>query len=710
MGDPRDQQSSIKPAPFHVGYKTSIITLFVAVVLFVGLTLVYLSFERINAVTRTAASSFIDKVAQLSADRIDSQFRSVRDSLQILAGPSAVQSAELVDNAHLYGLMAAMLRNNEQLFNIYVGYADGSFIEMDMIDRAGAEFRKSLKAPDDAAFRLFTIVRSGAARTATVSYLSEKLILVSAVPGPSNYDPRTRPWYLDALTHEDTLITGPYLFFATGLPGYTLRIPLREGRRGVVAGDILLSRTEAMLLNQRLSRSGFAFLFDDADRIVAHPQMSDLVAAQSDKSGLPRIDTLNISGLTQAIRRWRAGGSAQQFFTERGRSHVAAFQRIETAGSANLRLAVVAPIDEFFAEILTERRNLFALALAFVAAVLPFVVWLGARLARSLRALAQQTDSIRHFELSPMPRLHSVISEIDDLGHSVFTMRNVVRNFASFVPTQIVRQLIESGTAIELGGSRREITVLFTDVADFTAKTEKADPSDVMLFTSRYFAALSTVIMNHRGTVDKFIGDSVMAIWNAPADDDNQVLNACKAVAACLRRNDELNDSFRREGWPPYQTRFGLHVGDAVVGNIGSSDRMNYTALGATVNLASRLEGLNKSYGTRVLVSAAIKQRAESHFVFRSVDRLKPKGFAEAFMIYELRCEGTEYTPFEFSFCQRWEQVFAIIEEGDAGRAKAALRGFLDKYPTDGVAQYHASRLAAEEALERRRDEARSDG
>jgi adenylate cyclase len=96
--------------------------------------------------------------------------------------------------------------------------------------------------------------------------------------------------------------------------------------------------------------------------------------------------------------------------------------------------------------------------------------------------------------------------------------------------------------------------------------------------------------------------------------------------------------------------------------------------------------------------------------VFRSVDRLKPKGFAEAFMIYELRCEGTEYTPFEFSFCQRWEQVFAIIEDGDAGRAKAALRGFLDKYPTDGVAQHHASRLAAEEALERRRDEARSDG
>jgi adenylate cyclase len=685
----------MKPAAFHVGYKSSIITLFVAVVLFVGLTLVYLSFERIAAITQTAASSFIDKVAQLGADRIDSQFRSVRDSLQILAGPSAVQSAELVDNVRLYRLMAAMLRNNEQLFNIYVGYADGSFLEMDVIDRAGPEFRKSLNAPDDAVFRLFTIVRSGATQTPAVSYLSNTLVSVGARPGPSNYDPRRRPWYLDALTHEDTLITGPYVFYATGLPGYTLRIPLREGRRGVVAGDILLSKTEAMLLNQRLGRSGFAFLFDDADRVVAHPEMSKLAATPNDKSGLPRIDDLKMPGLTRAILRWRAGGPAQQFFRDGGRSYVAAFQRIETAGSANLRLAVVAPIDEFFSEILAERRWLFALALGFVAAVLPFVVWLGARLSRSLRELALQTDSIQRFELAPLPRLHSVISEIDDLGNSVFTMRNVVRNFASFVPKQIVRQLIETGTALELGGSRREITVLFTDVADFTAKTEKADPSDVMLFTSRYFAALSSVIMNHHGTIDKFIGDSVMAFWNAPADDDNQVRNACAAVAACLRRNDELNDSFRREGWPPYETRFGLHVGDAVVGNIGSSDRMNYTALGATVNLASRLEGLNKSYGTRVLVSSSIKQRAESHFVFRSVDRLKPKGFAEAFTIYELRCEGNEHTPFEFAFCQRWEQVFAIVEQGDAGRAQAALRGFLDKYPTDGVAQYHASRLAA---------------
>ena len=148
--------------------------------------------------------------------------------------------------------------------------------------------------------------------------------------------------------------------------------------------------------------------------------------------------------------------------------------------------------------------------------------------------------------------------------------------------------------------------------------------------------------MTHAGTVDKFIGDAIMAIWNAPADDPDHAANACTAALAVQRANDRLNAEFEREGWPAYRTRCGLHTGEAVVGNIGSEDRMNYTALGATVNLAARLEGLNKNYGTLILVSSALQQRTASGFVFRSVDRISPKGFAEAFEIYELRCARGE--------------------------------------------------------------------
>ena len=169
----------------RIGFRASIVTLFVAVVLFVGLTLVYLSFSRVSAITQTAASSFIDKVAQLGADRIDSKFRNVRDSLEILAGLPSIQSAEIEDNARLYGLMASMLRNNPQLFNLYVGYDDGSFLEMDVIDRARPEFRASLGVGEDAAFRLVIISRTGGVASPVTVTTARPEPAATAVPSYS---------------------------------------------------------------------------------------------------------------------------------------------------------------------------------------------------------------------------------------------------------------------------------------------------------------------------------------------------------------------------------------------------------------------------------------------------------------------------------------------------------------------------------------------
>ena len=131
-----------------------------------------------------------------------------------------------------------------------------------------------------------------------------------------------------------------------------------------------------------------------------------------------------------------------------------------------------------------------------------------------------------------------------------------------------------------------------------------------------------------------------------------------------------------------------------MVGNIGSEDRMNYTALGATVNLAARLEGLNKNYGDGP-GQRGVKQRVEQRFVFRAVDRIRPKGFAEAFEIYELRGDRAGDGTAERAFCQRWEAVYAAIGREEAGEALKRISEFLGEYPGDGVAQYHAERLRA---------------
>jgi adenylate cyclase len=674
----------------HLGFKTSIIALFVAIVLFIGLTLVYLSFSRIGALTDSAASKFIGEVAELSADRIGSQLKLVRGNLAILSALQPIQSADIDENPRLNALLAAMLKNNAQLFNLYVGYDDGSFIEMDAIEGAQRETRARLEAPDQAAFRLVVIARSDPERIKSRRlFLSDSLETVRELPGPLDYDPRERPWYKDADRRDGTWLTGPYVFFATGKQGYTVHLPLKQGRGGAIAGDLLLDVTQELLKREQLTASAVAFLFDDDDRILAHPKMSEMLGREVSGT-LPRLRESDLAGVLKAIRAWRESGVSEQFLQDAaGRLYAAAFQTIPHSGPANLRVAVVAPVDEFFANIISERWRLFAAALVFVGLMVPIVYFIGSLLSRSLRSLAEETDRIQRFEPAVAPPVHSVIREIDELGRSVSTMRAVVEAFSHFVPRRLVERLIETGTPLQLGGTRREVTLLFSDVVNFTEITERADPAKVMQYTSRYFAAMSREIMSHSGTVDKFIGDAIMAIWNAPADDPDHAANACAAALAFQRANDRLNAEFEREGWPVYRTRWGLHTGEAVVGNIGSEDRMNYTALGATVNLAARLEGLNKNYGTSILVSSVLKQEVGTRFLFRSVDRISPKGFAEAFEIYELRCETGKGDAEDAELCLQWEIVYAALRNGPLAVAEQKLETYLAKYPEDLVARYH---------------------
>jgi len=670
------------------GFKTSIIALFVAIVLVIGLTLVYLSFSRITAITDSAASKFIGVVAELSADRVGSQLKLVRDSLKILNALPPIQSADIEENPQLNALLAAMLKSNDQLFNLYVGYEDGSFIEMDALDGAGRDTRARLEAPEQAAFRLLVISRSDPARIKSRRlFLSEKLETVRELPGPFDYDPRERPWYKDAVRHDGSWLTGPYVFFATQKQGYTIQLPIEQGKGGVIGGDLLLDVTQALLKREQLTPSAVAFLFDDDDRILAHPRMSEMLGREVSGT-IPHLRETDMAGVLKAIRVWRAEGVSEQLFRDpAGRLYAAAFQTIPHSGPANLRVAVVAPVDEFFGSILSARARLFVAALVFVGLMVPIVYFVGSLLSRSLRALAEETDRIQRFQPAATPPVRSSIREIDELGRSVATMRSVTETFSQFVPRRLVESLVETGTPMALGGTRREVTLLFSDVVNFTEITETADPALVMQYTSRYFAAVSREIMKHGGTIDKFIGDAVMAMWNAPADDPDHISQACAAALAFQRANGLLNAEFEREGWPAYQTRIGIHTGEAVIGNIGSEDRMNYTALGATVNLAARLEGLNKNYGTSILVSAAVRNRAASGFVFREVDRISPKGFAEAFEIYELRGEGSSAAN-GGAFCHEWEIVYSALHNGSLV-AQTELKAFLAKYPHDGVARYH---------------------
>jgi adenylate cyclase len=243
--------------------------------------------------------------------------------------------------------------------------------------------------------------------------------------------------------------------------------------------------------------------------------------------------------------------------------------------------------------------------------------------------------------------------------------------------------MMDRPTAPELGGERKDITILFTDIAGFTPIAEGLEPELVMQRMSTYFEILTAALRAHGGTIDKFIGDAVMAFWNGLVHDPNHVASGCRAVLAAHAAIGDLNNRLLADGLAPMPTRFGLHTGPAVVGNVGSSERMNFTALGATVNLAARLEPLNKVYGTEILVSEQIARQVGHDFLFRSVALVRPKGVTQPLRVYELLADGSDAQ--NYAWVGAWETAFTAFVSGDLGTAMRGLEALGEPLADDPV-------------------------
>ena len=209
--------------------------------------------------------------------------------------------------------------------------------------------------------------------------------------------------------------------------------------------------------------------------------------------------------------------------------------------------------------------------------------------------------------------------------------------FEHYLDRSIVRTLIANPERVKLGGERRQCTVMFSDVANFTNTSERMDPEHVVQFMNLYLNAMTDIIIAEGGFVDKFIGDEIVAIFGAPSDLPDHAVRACRAVVRMRNRMRELQEPFRQLGCPPDMfSRTGLSTGDVIVGNMGSDERMNYTAMGDVMNLGARIEGVNKIYRTRIMVSEQTAMTAGSLFVFRELDLVRVKGKDKPAALYEL--------------------------------------------------------------------------
>ena len=596
--------------------------------------------------TEEAAKSTMDGVSARTTTLLREQVANLARATRTLSiSPSLTEPSELDAGSPAARLVKGALIQWPALDSIYVGYDDGRWLQVQRVEGLEGAQRERLDVPPNASFAVALIHPTSDGELPTTRIFQDKdgKQLERREILRRGYDPRERVWYQSALKAGQLVVSAPYLSFSLGVPMITFSAPLQGKVRGVVGADVKLDvySTSADIL--KFGEHGYVVIFDSEGTVIAHRDYAALFARSSADPAGPRLpSTFDLAGSIEG----KVIGDWDKSSRIRGKlrwtddnEYFYRLESIQLGPTLTAGVLLIAAEKEFAGGIrdLTSRSRILALAsfLLFI----PLAWIFGTRMSKKINAITDQAARLQVMGAPPPKAIGSFIRELHTLGETIHKAQRAIWSFSRLAPREIVRGVLDNSISTERGGTRQEITVLFTDVRGFTSLSETADPDVLMQQTSRYFTALTDVIMAQGGTVDKFIGDAIMAFWNAPNPQEDHCERACRAALLAKEANERINRQFEAEGLPPFHTRYGIHGGEAVVGNLGSAERMNYTVLGNVVNLAARLEGLNKQYGTDILISEDVFARVGDRFHCRYVDSVVAKGMVAHTRIYELLTE-----------------------------------------------------------------------
>ena len=280
--------------------------------------------------------------------------------------------------------------------------------------------------------------------------------------------------------------------------------------------------------------------------------------------------------------------------------------------------------------------------------------------------------------------------------------RAVRQMFGQYVSPEVVAELVKDRDKLRLGGQKRDMTMFFLDIAHFTTISEKMAPENLIKFLNHYLTALTDDVLRYRGVVDKYIGDCVMAFWNAPLDVPDHRKNACFAAIDCMKTIRRLNQEYVDPTMPEKPAvRIGLNSGEVIVGNTGSERKLAYTVLGDEVNLASRLEGVNKFFGSTVLVSENTYEGAKDAVEARTLGRVRVVGKEKPIRVYELLGRKGELSKAWEEALVHWFRGIELYEQLAFAEAKAEFEAVLKLIPEDKPSKLYLS--ACEDGIAARR-------
>ncbi len=428
-----------------------------------------------------------------------------------------------------------------------------------------------------------------------------------------------------------------------------LRFPLRPPGRPVGGIAAIVSTAELSRFLTELDGGvdeAVPFILYGDDQVLAHPNMAFGFAGLSDEKRLPTLYDIG-DPLLAAL--WTRGeptplegrDNVRATYIELGNDEqVALYRRIEGYGSRPLVLGIRFPEASVDEELERMARSALAGLFLLVLAVSAGIV-MGKRIARPVIRLADRASRIAGLEFArtePLPG--SVFTEIDNQASAFNRMLAGLKWFETYVPRSLVRRLMAQQLDEDMPSEERELTVLFTDIGGFTSASEGMPAPATADFLNRHFALLAACIEAEGGTIDKFIGDSVMAFWGAPEDQPDHADRACRAALAMAEAIRDYNAGRAAAGEPGLALRIGIHTGAMVVGNIGAPGRMNYTIVGDAVNTGNRLEQLGKQLGdareVTILISGATKDRLGGGFAPEFCGRQAVRGRQQGIEVYRL--------------------------------------------------------------------------
>ena len=570
-------------------------------------------------VSQTLADTINDQIVSAVGDELQSITSEARSSMLAVRTLLVEKVFDPRDAGKREVVFLSQLRSQPTISWVAFAWPDGAFF-------AGHKL-------GDGVIEMLEITGDRKIRINRYEYVSDDIRLKASRVEDTNYSVTDQEWFREAIRSNDehwsTLTTHPNgerLAAAFASP-----IEIDQKPAGVIAIIIELTRVSNFLSQLTVGKSAGAFILERDGRVVASPDAnaSEVNALKTDHPLFP----VAVDAIRQAGSAYNPGeGEVFRSQVSRdGKVYQAVLTPISFPGWS---LVTVVPESEFLGPVqMTIRKLVIGLAALIVFAGL-LSAWLAQRLiAAPLIKVVGEIRHVERFDLDKVERHPSRLTEIENLSGAIGDMAQGLAAFGKYIPADLVKRLISDGNGARLGGAVRPMSVMFIDLAGFTGMSERLGDRIIPLL-SRYFDCVSTQIQDQGGTIDKFIGDAVMAFWGAPAPNPDHAADCCRAALACRRALAEA--SLVDDHGQPIKIRIGVNSGDMLVGNIGSEVRLNYTVIGDAVNIASRLESTNKTYGSTIIIGPETRRLAGERIVVRELDRLAVYGRAGGLQIYEL--------------------------------------------------------------------------